>query len=172
MVCTGKTPVGTPNNKLWVFYPQMERYQIQSAVKQLDLTTMHGCPAQHDERFYGDMIKDGSAYLFFSPLFLYALDKSYVCLRYYLSNKCRGCRDTHRLDCFQIKVPTVGPKGCIWKTNWICVDPEGICRFMVQFPENQHDTSCYTNIIYQCFFFLFTLVDLWSFGAMYNMFVS
>lgn len=45
----------------------MERYQIQSAVRQLALTTMHGSPGRRDERFYGDMIKDASVYLFFPP---------------------------------------------------------------------------------------------------------
>lgn len=43
---------------------------------------------------------------------------------------------TIQLDCFQIKVWTVSPKGQIWETNWICPQPMDICLiglFMTQF---------------------------------------
>lgn len=140
----------------------MERYQIQSAVRQLALTTslMHGSPARLDERFYGDMIKDASVYLLFPPFPLRV--GQIICVTALLPEQQMQRMSWHtiRLDSFQIKVPTVVPKGRIWKTNWICVDPVVICMFMAQFPENQHDTSCYTNIKYQ-YFFLF-IYFLWT----------
>lgn len=152
------------------FYPQMERYQIQSAVRQLASTTslMHGSPARRDECFYGDMIKDASVYLF-PPLFHYVLDKSYAWLRYYLSNKCRGCRDTQfgltafKLRCRQsvLKVAFERQIGFVW------IQRAFVCSW-----HKNREPAWHLWILYISIFFYLLFMDLWSFGAMHNMVVS
>lgn len=133
----------------------MERYQIQSAVRQLALTTslMHGSPARRDQ------------FICSSLLLHYMLDKSYVWLRYYLSNKCRGCRDR---NCFQIKVPTVGPKGRFWKTEFVWIQRAFVCSWC-----NFQRTSMTLPVIRILYIFLWIsgplgLCTIWSFPSREN----